>query len=88
MNSPHDSESWTTDFIKGFPACYHFPEDNAPAEDITLFTVIATYEKRQGDLETSFLGITETTSLINYKDKRLSYSELSNYFLRYFQTTV
>lgn len=46
MNSPHDSESWAPDLIKGFPACYHFPEDYAPAEDITLFTVIATYEKR------------------------------------------
>lgn len=44
MNSPHESESWATDLI-GFPACYHFPEDNTPAEDITLFTVIATYKK-------------------------------------------
>jgi hypothetical protein len=42
MNSPHDSESWATNLIKGFPTCYHFPKDNTPAEDITFFTVIAT----------------------------------------------
>lgn len=42
MNSPHDTESWATNLIKGFPTCYHFPKDNTPAEDITFFTVIAT----------------------------------------------
>ena len=42
MNSPHDTERWATNFIKGFPTCYHFPKDNTPAEDITFFTVIAT----------------------------------------------
>lgn len=42
MNSPHDTESWATNLIKGFPTCYYFPKDNTPAEDITFFTVIAT----------------------------------------------
>lgn len=42
MNSPHDTESWATNFIKGFPTCYYFPKDNTPAEDVTFFTVIAT----------------------------------------------
>lgn len=41
MHSPHDAEGRPSNLVKGLPACDHLPENDAPAEHITLLTVIA-----------------------------------------------
>lgn len=46
MHRPHDPERRSSDLIEGFPAGDDFPEDDAPAEDVALLTVIAACEHR------------------------------------------
>lgn len=41
VHSPHNTKSWSTNFIKGLPASDHLPENDPPAEHITLLAVIA-----------------------------------------------
>lgn len=43
VDGPHDTKCWTTNLIEGFLACDDLPQDDAPAEDITLLTVVTTY---------------------------------------------
>lgn len=44
VHGPHNAKSWSSNFIKGFSARDHFPENDAPAKHIALLTVIATWK--------------------------------------------
>lgn len=46
MDSPHDTKRRAANFIMGFLACDDLPQDDGPAEHVTLFTVVAPYKKR------------------------------------------
>lgn len=46
VHSPHNSKSWSSNFIKGLPAGDDFPQNDTPAKHITLLTIIATCKYR------------------------------------------
>ena len=39
VNGPKDSKVVASNLVKGQPPCEHLPQDDAPAEDITLLRV-------------------------------------------------
>lgn len=41
MYGPHNAKRWSANFIEGFTARDHLPQNDAPAEHVTLLTVIA-----------------------------------------------
>lgn len=43
MHGPHDAEGRSSDLVKGLPASDHLPQDDTPAEHITLFTVVTAW---------------------------------------------
>ena len=40
MYSPHDPERGPSDLVEGFAACEHLPQNDSPAEYVTLLTVV------------------------------------------------
>ena len=42
VHCPHDAKSRSPYFIKRFPPCEHLPQNDSPAEHITLLTVVRT----------------------------------------------
>lgn len=46
MDSPHDTKRRATNLIVWFLACDDLPQDDGPAEHVTLFTVVAPYRKQ------------------------------------------
>lgn len=46
MHGPHDPEGWSSDLIKGLPACDHLPKNNAPTEHVTLLAVVTAYRPK------------------------------------------
>lgn len=40
--SPHNAESWSTNFIEWFAASENLPENDTPAKHITFLTVVGT----------------------------------------------
>lgn len=59
MHGPHDPEGWSSDLIKGLPACDHLPKNNAPTEHVTLLAVVTAYrpkiEKKKKKKKTGLL---------------------------------
>lgn len=46
MDSPHDTKRRAANLIMGLLACDDLPQDDGPAEHVTLFTVVAPYRKQ------------------------------------------
>lgn len=40
VHGPHDAESRSADLLEGLPASDDLPQDDAPAENVTLLTVV------------------------------------------------
>jgi len=47
VDRPHDAECRAADLVEGLPARDHLPQDDAPAEHVTLLTVVNACEHTQ-----------------------------------------